>query len=142
MRRLVNAYAPSRDCWEDSAEKMVLRRDEISSVVGGTPEGPFATTVGMAVSGNTVCGIVQIMRGSRGELRYQRYRGGGSEGGLGVRGETPAAQRAIRAQLAHTQRIEDQVESQVLYKTILRHPEDPNTRKKKKKITRRGESEE
>jgi hypothetical protein len=48
---------------------------------------------------------------------------------------TKGDQSATRA---HTQGIENQVESQVLYKTILRHPEDPNTEKKKKN-TRRGE---
>jgi hypothetical protein len=39
---------------------MVLRSEEISSVVGGTPEGPLATTVGMAgvSEGETVCGMV------------------------------------------------------------------------------------
>jgi hypothetical protein len=61
------------------------------------------------------------------------------KGGLDVRGATPGHKgRSERNSRTHTQRIEDQVESQVMYKMILRHPEDPNTEKKKKN-TKRGE---
>lgn len=47
--------------------KTVLRREEISSVVGGTLEGPFATTVGMAgvSEGETVCGMVWRVHDSK-----------------------------------------------------------------------------
>jgi hypothetical protein len=52
----------------------VSRREEISSEVGGTPEEPFATMVGMAgvSEGETVCGIFQRSGESKIESRYQR----------------------------------------------------------------------
>lgn len=74
MSRLVKAYEPSRDFWEESDVKIVSREEEISSEVGGTPEGPFATTVGIAgvSEEETMCGIFQRIRESLIECRYQR----------------------------------------------------------------------